>query len=195
MKALAWGLVTLGMALFTGTRASAQALSPLQTVALSATKVSAISLSPTANSTQSIASIADGTITNFGPGPVSISTQWDLNPGLISSIQLVGYFSSAADALTDGAGTSISSGEVEAQMSTVIGMPWTKFDQAAVTAGSATIGTNGASIKFWEIPIIGLNKKSSRSDELALRLNLTGRAVPLPPGTYAGTLYLRAVAF
>lgn len=187
-------LLLLGLALLTGTRASGQALSPGHTVALSATKVSTISVSPTANATQSIISINDG-ITDFGPGPVGLTTEWDVNPGQVSSIRMVGYFSSATSALTAGAGADILPGEVEALMSTVAGMSWTKFAQAAVIAGTEVIGTTGATVLFWEVPITELTKKMTRSDQLALRLNLAGRGALLPVGTYTGTLYLRAVAY
>lgn len=189
-------LFSLGIASLVASPAAAQtALSPLVSVALSATKPGALTVTPTANGTQSIGSIADGTTTEFGPGPVGITTQWDVKPGQTSSIRLIGYFVSATAALTDGAGTNIPSSEVEAMMSTVPGMTWTPFSGAALVAGAQTFGTSGATITFWEVPISGLNKKSSRTDALALRLNLTGRAVPLPAGTYAGTLYLRAIAF
>lgn len=187
-------LVPLAITLLTGTRASAQVLSAAHTVALSVTKTSAISISTTANPAQSIPSIADGGITNFGPGAVGLTTQWDLKPGQTAGIRLVGYFASAVSALSNGAGSAIPSAQVEAQMTTVAGMPWTKFNQAAVTVGAQTVGTNGASLLFWDVPISGTNKTSSRADQLALRLNLTGQPV-LPVGTYTGTLYLRVISY
>lgn len=189
-------LLALGIASLVASPAAAQTLaSSLATVALSATKPGRLSVTPTSNATQSVASVADGTTTQFGPGPVGITTQWDVKPGQTSSIRLIGYFVSAAAALTDGAGTNIAASEVEARMSTVAGMTWTPFSGAALVAGAQTFGTNGATITFWDVPISGLNKKSSRSDALDLRLNLTARATPLPAGTYTGTLYLRAIAY
>lgn len=189
-------LLPLGLALCVAPRASAaQALSAGQTVAMSATKAGQLAVVPVANAAQSIASIADGTTTVFGPAPVEILTRWDVQPGRISSIRLVGYFVSPDAALTDGLGAAITSAEVEAQMSTVAGMPWTPFTGAPITAGAATIGSAGGTLEFWSVPISGVNKSSSRTDQLALRLNLTGRATALPAGTYGGTLLLRAVAF
>lgn len=187
-------LLPLAMAL-TGSRASAQALSPAVSVPVSATKPGQLTVSPTVNATQTAPSIADGTTTPFGPGPVGITTQWDVKPGKVASIRLVGYFNAAGAALTNEGGDPITSGEVEAQMTTVAGMTWTPFTQAPVTAGTATVGTPGASLLFWTVAISGGNKKTSRADQLSLRLNMTGRATPLPAGTYTGTLYLRAIAF
>ena len=191
---LKW-LLPLGLVLCAGSRLPAQVLSGGQSVALSATKVGQLAVIPVANGTQTVASIADGTTSLFGPAPVEILTRWDVHPGRTSAIRLVGYFLSPAAALSDGAGASITSAEVEAQMATVAGMPWTPFTGAAITAGSTTIGTAGGTVEFWSVAISGTNKASSRTDQLALRINLTNRASPLPPGTYAGTLLLRAVAF
>lgn len=188
-------LLPLGLVLCIGTRASAQALSGAGAVALSATKVGALSVVAVSNATQSAPDIADGTTTMFGPGPVEILTRWDVHPGRISTIRLVGYFVLPAAALSDGLGSAIAAAEVEAQMTTVAGMPWTAFSGPAISAGTETVGTPGATVEFWSVPISGINKAGSRTDQLALRLNLTNRATPLPPGTYAGTLLLRAVAF
>jgi hypothetical protein len=42
------------------------------------------------------------------------------------------------------------------------------------------------------VNVTGVNKTTTRSDNLQLQLDLTGAPV-LPPGTYSGTLNIQAV--
>lgn len=191
---LTW-LLPLGLVLCAGSGVSAQVLSGAHAVTISATKLGQLAVVPVANAAQVVTDILDGTTTAFGPAPVEILTRWDLQPGRVSTVRLVGYFLSPGAALTDGAGSAITSAEVQALMTTVAGMPWTSFTGAPVAAGTATVGTAGGTVEFWSVPVSGANKISSRTDQLSLRLDLTNRASPLPAGTYAGTLLLRAVAF
>lgn len=188
-------LLPLGVALCTGFDLPAQVLSGAGAVSISAVKVGQLSVVPVANAAQTAADIADGTTTLFGPAPVEILTRWDVHPGRVSSVRLIGYFLSSAAALSNEVGSSITSAEVEAQMISVPGMPWSGFTGAPITAGPTTVGTPGATLQFWAEPISGSNKAASRTDQLAIRINLTNRATPLPPGTYTGSLLLRAIAF
>ena len=54
-----------------------------------------------------------------------------------------------------------------------------------------TVGTASASLTLFSETITGVNKKSSRTIDLDLQLDLTGQTTT--PGTYTGTLNLRAV--
>lgn len=193
-RLLLW-LLPFGLALGPGPQAFAQALTPASAVTITATKQGRLTVTLTANTTQGIAAILDGAVTAFGPGPVGITTQWNVQPGQTASVRLVGYFTSPSAALSNGAGDAIPSSEIEAQMSTVAGMPWTAFTQGPIVAGTTSIGTPGATVLFWTVPITGVNKVSSRADQLALRLNTTSRSTAVGVGTYSGTLHLRAVAF
>src|SRR5215203_3562494 len=69
------------------------------TVALTATKAATLSVSPAA-SVATLASITDGSnVNNFTP--VSLTTAWNLTAG--SSVSLVGWFATPAQALANGA--------------------------------------------------------------------------------------------
>ena len=61
-----------------------------------------------------------------------------------------------------------------------------------VGAGLGGIGTAGGSLRLYSLNIAGGNKKSSRTDNLDLQLDLVGLPT-LPPGLYSGTLNLRVV--
>ena len=148
------------------------------------------SLTVTVNSgaTQSIASITDNAVNNF-PSAVNITTAWDINPSA-ASVTLVGYFASAASALSNGSFT-IPTTQVKGRVATV-GAPnapaaFTAFTQNAV----GSVGTASGSLTLFSETITGVNKKSSRTIDLELQLDLTGQTTT--PGTYSGTLNLRAV--
>jgi hypothetical protein len=72
-------------------------------------------------------------------------------------------------------------------MTTGLPVGFTAFTQNAVGG----IGTAGGSLRLFSQAITGINKNSSRTDNLNLQLDLTGMA--LAPGTYTGTLNIRAV--
>jgi hypothetical protein len=73
-------------------------------------------------------------------------------------------------------------------MSTGLPVTFTPITQNPVGG----IGTAGGSLQLYSVPISGANKKSSRTDNLDLQLDLVGFPV-LRPGTYNGTLNLRVV--
>ena len=66
---------------------------------------------------------------------------------------------------------------------------FTAFTQGAVNG----VGTAGGSLLLFQFSILGNNRRGTRTDALELQLDLTGRPT-LTPGTYAGTLNIRAVA-
>ena len=164
------------------TKASAQAglTSNVANVSLSAVKATSLTVAVNSGGTQSIASITDNATNNF-PSAVNITTSWDINPSA-ASVSLVGYFSSAAAALTNGT-FNIATTQVKGRVTTAA----TAFTQSAVGG----VGTASGSLTLFTETITGANKKSTRTIDLELQLDLTGQTTT--PGTYTGTLNLRAV--
>ncbi len=164
---------------------SAQALqSNIATVSINASKVASLSIVVNSGAVQN-ATLVDNTVVNFAT-PVNISTSWDVNPGLTSSVTLVGYFSNPAQALANGTDY-ITSSLVKGRMATGTPVAFTAFTGGAVS----TIGVAGGTLTLFSEVITGANKSSSRTDDLDLQIDLTGQTVTA--GTYAGTLNLRAV--
>lgn len=158
------------------------------TVSLSAVKSPSLTVTVNSGGTQSLSSITDNATNDF-PSTVNITTAWDVNPSA-ASVSLVGYFTTPTAALTNGA-FNIASSSVKGKVTTV-GAPgapaaFTAFTNNAVGAA----GTAGGSLTLFTETITGANKASSRTIDLALQLDLTGQATT--PGTYSGTLNLRAV--
>jgi len=69
-------------------------------VSLSAVKATSLTVAVNSGATQSLTSIADNATNDF-PSAVNITTSWDINPSA-ASVTLVGYFSSASAALSNG---------------------------------------------------------------------------------------------
>jgi len=171
-------------------KASAQAglLSNIDNVSLSAVKTSSLTVTVNSGGSQSIASITDNATNNF-PSAVNITTAWDINP-TAASVTLVGYFSSAAAALSNGS-FNLASSLVKGRVTTA-GAPGAPASFTAFTNGAVGgAGTAGASLTLFSETITGVNKKSNRTIDLELQLRLTGQTTT--PGTYTGTLNLRAV--
>jgi hypothetical protein len=176
-------------------QAAAQAgtVSTARVVALAATKTGKLTMGVISGATQTLASLTDNTTNNF-PTAVVIQTQWDLNPGQTGSVNVIGWFSTPSQALTNGAGTNIASSRMKGRLTPGAPTPtsypatFTAFTQNAVGA----IGTAGGSLRLFQVNITGTNKTQSRTDNLNLQLDLTGAGL-LPPGTYSGTLNIQAV--
>jgi hypothetical protein len=177
------------LALFAA-NASAQAglTSNTATVTLSAVKATSLTVAVNSGGTQSMTSITDNATNNF-PSAVNITTSWDINP-TAASVTLVGYFSSATAALSNGS-FNIATTSVKGRVTTA-GAPgapasFTAFTQSAVGG----VGTASGSLTLFSETITAANKKSTRTIDLELQLDLTGQTTT--PGTYTGTLNLRAV--
>ena len=171
-------------------KASAQAglTSTPATVSLSAVKSPSLTVTVNTGGTQTIAAITDNATNDF-PSSVNITTAWDVNPSA-ASVTLVGYFATPSAALTNGT-FNIASSSVKGKVTTV-GAPgapaaFTAFTNNAVGAA----GVAGGSLTLFTETITGVNKSSNRTIDLALQLDLTGQSTT--PGTYTGTLNLRAV--
>ena len=170
--------------------ASAQAglTSNLESVTLTAVKATSLTVTVNSGSSQNIASITDNAVNSFS-SPVNITTAWDINP-TAASVTLVGYFASAASALSNGS-FNIPTSQVKGRVATA-GAPnaptsFTAFTQNAV----GTVGTASGSLTLFSETITAANKKASRTIDLELQLDLTGQTTT--PGTYTGTLNLRAI--
>jgi len=141
-----------------------------------------------AGAVQNIPSLVDNRINAF-PVPVSITTQWQLS-SLVTRIDLVGYFSAPASALSNGS-TSIPSSRVAGRMVSGRVPTFTAFTQQPV----AGTGTPGGTLHLYRQSITApTNGQAQRTDVLDLQLDLRGLP-KLASGTYRGTLTLRAVAY
>ncbi len=171
-------------------KASAQAglTSTIATVSLSAVKSPSLTVTVNSGGTQNIAAIVDNSMNDF-PSSVNITTAWDVNPSA-ASVTLVGYFATPSAALTNGT-FNIASSSVKGKVTTA-GAPGAPTTFTAFTNNAVgVVGTAGGSLTLFTETITGANKSSSRTIDLALQLDLTGQTTT--PGTYTGTLNLRAV--
>lgn len=173
-------------------RASAQVLGAPVTISLAATQPGVLTVTVQSGAVQTIPSLASNAVNPF-PSPVQVFTQWDIRPNTGTALSLVAYFAVPAQALTTGT-SNIPAGRVEARMVSGSVPAFTP-----ITAnGIGGVGTPGGSITLWTNNCFASSnaaacRRNNRTDQLDLRLNLTG--VTLPPGTYAGTLTLRAVLY
>jgi hypothetical protein len=149
------------------------------TVALTATKAATLTVSPNA-STATLASITDNsTANNFTP--VSLTTAWNLTAG--SSVRLIGWFGTPAQALVNGTDF-IPSSKVEGRVGAAAYAP---FSSGAVGG----VGVASGSLQLFSQAVGSGSYLGSRTDQLDLRLNLTGTSTVA--GDYTGTLNLQAV--
>lgn len=167
-------------------RAQGGTVSAARVIALVATKTSQLSVTVTSGAVQSLPSLTDNAVNTF-PTPVVIATAWDVNPGQTNTVSLMAYFTAPAQALSGGS-TQIPSSRVLGRMTTGLPVTFTAITQNAVSG----VGTAGGSLRLFAQAITGINKKASRTDNLDLQINLVGFPT-LAPGTYSGTLNLRAV--
>jgi hypothetical protein len=167
-------------------RAQAGTASPARVISLAATKTSQLTVTVTSGAVQSIPSLTDNAVNGF-PSPVVITTSWDVNPGQTNTMNLMAYFTTPAQALV-GPGSPIPSSRVLGRVLTGLPVAFTPITQNPVGG----IGTAGGSLRLYSVNISGPIKKSSRTDNLDLQINLVGFPT-LAPGLYTGTLNLRVV--
>lgn len=175
-----------------GSEAAAQGgatLGPVQVITLGAARVNSLTVSVTSGAVQSIAAVQDNAINPF-PTPVAITTQWDVQPGQTSTINVIGYFTTPAQAMTGGS-VQIPSSRILGRVTTGVPTTFTPFTQSAI-AGAGTAG-GSLNLVLIGIGITGTNKQGSRTDNLELQLDLVGFP-DLPVGNYTGTMNIRAVA-
>jgi hypothetical protein len=178
-KKTLWGATAL-LLLGTNTVVAQVGLtSNLATVALTATKSATLTVSPNA-STATLASITDNSTANDFT-PVSLTTAWNLTTG--SSVRLIGWFATPAQALINGTDF-IPSSKVEGRVGATA---YSAFSGAAVGG----VGVAGGSLQLFSEAVGVGTYFGSRTDQLDLRLNLTGTTTRA--GDYTGTLNLQAI--
>jgi hypothetical protein len=165
--------------------AVSQLVSNTASVALRATLGESLTVAATPSAV-AIPLVAGGIGT--GSAPVAITTAWVLSASR-TAVTLVGYFSSSAVALTDGAATpdNIPASEVLGQVTTGTPTTFTAFTQ------TAPLGPAGAGLTLFTQPLSGSTRTSNRTDNLNLEINLAGQP-QLPAGVYTGTLNIQAQA-
>lgn len=162
-------------------------VSSLPTV--SAAVAGSISVSVGAGATQALSSVTDGAPNNF-PTPVSITLTWDLHPST-GSVEVVGYFTNPSAAMVGGS-VSIPSSWLKGRVLTAGAQNAPTTYMAFTQSGVGGIGTAGGSLLLFSQPVLGYSKTGTRTVDLDLQLDLTGRV--LTPGSYSGTLNIRAVS-
>jgi hypothetical protein len=183
MRSLLRKAVTAAVVLILANTSTAMAqiglLSNAATVALTATKSATLTVTPNA-STATLASITDGSnVNNFTP--VSLTTSWNLTAG--SSVRLIGWFATPAQALVNGT-SFIPSSKVEGRVGATAYAPFT----GAALGG---VGVAGGSLQLYSQGVGVGSFFGTRTDQLDLRLDLTGTTTLA--GDYLGTLNLQAV--
>ena len=171
--------------------ASAQArvqstVSSLPTV--SAALAGSIAISIGSGAIQTLGAVTDSIANDF-PSPVSITLTWDLHPST-GSVQVIGYFTNPAAAMTSGQ-VAIPASWLKGRVLTAgaLGAPttYTAFTQN----GGGGVCTAGGSLSLFTQPILGYSKTGTQTIDLQLQLDLVGR--DLAAGSYTGTLNIRAV--
>ena len=160
-------------------RAQVGLTSNVATVALTATKAATLSVTPT-SAVATLASITDGSNANVFT-PVSLTTAWNLTAG--SSVRMVGWFGTPAQALANGTDF-IPSSKVEGRVNATAYAPFTGAPVGAV-------GVAGGSLQLFSQAVGAGTYFGTRTDVLNLRLDLTGTTTMA--GDYTGTLNLQAI--
>jgi len=160
-------------------RAQAGTFSNLATVGLTATKAATLTVTP-ATPSASLASITDNSNVNVFT-PVTLTTDWNLTGG--STVRLVGWFGTPAQALANGTDF-IPSSRVEGRVGAAAYAP---FNAGPV----GTAGVAGGSLQLFSQAVAAGSYFGTRTDQLDLRLDLTG--VTTMAGNYTGTLNLQAI--
>ena len=156
--------------------------------AVSAALAGSIAISIGSGAVQSLGNVIDNVENDF-PSAVSITLTWDLHPST-GNVQVIGYFTNPTAAMTSGP-VSIPSSWLKGRVATP-GAPGAPTSFTAFTQnGVGGIGTAGASLSLITQPVLGYSKTGTQTIDLELQLDLVGRV--LTPGTYSGTLNIRAV--
>lgn len=183
-RGLLGGFTVLAVWAALSATASAQVLSGTGNVNLTATLTHWVTVSVTGGSSVNFA-LTPNAATD-GDVPTVVHTAWNLNPGQVGAVRLYAYFNVPAQALTDGTGGNIPSSWVLGRMATGTPTSYTAFTQ------TNPVGPAGGSLALFTTNITGINKATSRTDNLNLRIDLTGRT--LSAGAYTGVVRIQARA-
>jgi len=162
-------------------------------VTLQATLNETLTITLNSGNSQSIASITPAAVNTFAGGPVNVSTTWVMKPGR-TAVGLYAYFNSATAAMahTDPTNTvDIPAAAVKAQLNGA--------GAYNALSNNTPFGAAGAGLQLFSTTITGTNRNATRTDTVALELDLSGTAngqdmTQLPADVYNGTLHIRAQA-
>ena len=158
-----------------------QTNSAAQPITLTATLPESLTVSLSGSSVTF--TLTPGSASNPGNTAVTATTSWVMRPSR-TTVGLYAYFTSAAAALTDGAGNNIPSSAFSISAN---------GGAAAALTNTVLFGGANAGRQLASVPITSTNENSSRTDALSFNINLAGGTLPqLPAATYTGTLYLQA---
>lgn len=158
-------------------RASAQVKSNSATVTLNATLPTSITIVASPGNVN-FALVRSGVAT--GSSPISITTTYVL-PTSFGNLTEYAYFTTAAAALSDGAGDNIPSSSVSGSYN---GGAYTAFTGASPYAAGSSITL------FTQFIFFFFNGNGTRTDSLNLQISTVG--LNLPAATYTGTLHIEA---
>jgi hypothetical protein len=154
-----------------------------QTIALNATLAESLTLGLSANAVNF--TLTAGSATNAASANITATTAWILKPGR-TAVRVYAYFSSAAAALTDGAGNNIPSSAFKIATGSLASTALT----TATPFNAALTGLQLASVT-----ITSANRSGNRTDVMAFNIDLsTGTLPQLPAAIYTGTLNIQAQA-
>lgn len=159
------------------------------TVALTATKTASVSLSLPGGTSATLPGALVTGPNDFAPIPVT--TAWEVDPQRTAAVSLVAYFQQPARALASPA-AAIPASAVLGRVSSGGPKGFAAFAGSPVSAGSAVAGTAGGTLMLFTQPISDANAIGGRSDNLQVRIDLTG-APELPAGSYTGILNLLVI--
>jgi len=181
---LLWIVVIAVFVLGITSLASAQALnSGAQPIALNAQLAESLTVNLSANAVNF--TLTAGSATNAGSTNITATTAWVLKPGR-TQVTVDAYFASAAAALTDGAGDNIPSSAFFIS---------DNGGASAALVNTVAFGAANGGLRLATVPIVAGNRNSTRNDQMAFNINLTGGTLPqLPAATYTGTLNIQAQA-
>lgn len=172
-----------------GLRAQVGLASGTATVALTATKAASVSLSLPAGTSATL----PGTLV-IGPNdfaPITVTTAWEVDPQRTAAVSLVAYFQQPARALAS-ASAAIPASAVLGRVPSGGPKGFAPFVGAPISGGNAVAGAAGGTLVLFTQPIAGANAIGGRSDNLQMRIDLTG-APELPAGSYTGILNLLVI--
>ena len=159
-----------------------------QSVQLLATRPSSVGIALPGGTAATLAGELVTGPNNFAPLPVV--TSWNLDPTRSGSVTVLAFFETPARALAAELGA-IPSSRVLGRMPTGGPKSFAPFTGGPLSTGAGIMGAMGGTLILFAQPISSRNALGSRTDELQVRIDLSG--VPdLPPGTYTGTLNLVA---
>lgn len=159
------------------------------TVALTATKTASVSLSLPGGPSATLPGALVTGPNDFAPIPVT--TAWEVDPQRTAAVSLVAYFQQPARALAS-TGAAIPASAVLGRVPSGGPKAFAPFVGAPVSAGSAVAGAAGGTLVLFTQPISDANTIGRRSDNLQVRIDLTG-APELPAGSYSGILNLLVI--